>query len=271
LEQAAMLAKKFPPETTLLPKIVYLSPPSEVSMADRWFETASDDHFWIRRRFNVFRRLAGDLVPGARELAEIGCGNGLFQRQIEEVYGRQVTGFDLNEFALKKNLSCLSTVCCYDIYQRDPALRARFDLIFLFDVLEHIADEDRFLPALLFHLAPGAKLVVNVPAGEWAYSAYDHAAGHVRRYSIRSLRDAAERNNLEVMEWSYWGLPLVPILVLRKFWLLGMHDRDKIISAGFDSRMSAINQLLGFVSSCELIPQTFLGTSLMAVLQVRRG
>ena len=73
------------------------------------------------------------------------------------------------------------------------------------------------------------------------------------------------------MKWSYWGLPLVPILVLRKFWLLGMHDRDKIISAGFDSRMSAINQLLGFVSRCELIPQTFLGTSLMAVLQVRRG
>jgi SAM-dependent methyltransferase len=250
---------------------VYLSPPAEVSMADRWFETATTDHFWVRRRFDVFRRLAGNLIPGARELAEVGCGHGLLQSQIEEVYGRQVTGFDLNEFALKQNLSRISTVCCYDIQQMDPPLRARFDLIFLFDVLEHIADEDRFLPALLFHLAPRGKLVVNVPAGQWAYSAYDRAAGHVRRYSIRSLRDTAKRNNLEITKWSYWGLPLVPILMLRKIWLLGMHDQSKIISAGFGSRTSAINELLGFICRCELIPQTFLGTSLMAVLQGRRG
>lgn len=260
-----------PRDTTTVPNIVYLSPPAVVSMADRWFEIAAPGHFWIRRRFEVFRRLAGGLIPGASELGEVGCGHGLLQRQIEETYGRQVTGFDLNEFALKQNQSRLSKICCYDIYQTDLALQARFDLIFLFDTLEHIVDEDRFLSALLFHLAPGGKLVVNVPAGQWAFSAYDRAAGHKRRYSIQSLRDVAAHNNLEVKDWSYWGLPLVPILMLRKFWLVGKHDQGKIISAGFDSRTGIINRLLGFLSACETIPQTSLGTSLMAVLQLVRG
>jgi len=246
--------------------IEYLSPPSQVSMADRWFEIASVDHFWIKRRFDVLHRLAGGLVTNARKIAEIGCGHGLLQRQIEDRYGRDVTGFDLNEFALKQNVSRLSKVCCYDIFQRDPALLEQFDLILLFDVLEHISDEDTFVSALLHHLAPTGTLAVNVPAGQWAYSAYDRAAGHVRRYSIRSLRDVACRNGLEVGEWTYWGLPLLPPLILRKLWLLGSHDEDEIISTGFDSRGDTINQLLGALSKCEPIPQKLAGSSLMAVL-----
>jgi SAM-dependent methyltransferase len=247
--------------------IIYLSPPAEVSMGNRWFEIASDDHFWIRRRFHVLQRLAGDLIANAKNIAEIGCGHGLLQLQIEDAYGREITGFDLNEFALNQNVSRVSPVCCYDIYQKDSALQGRFDLIFLFDVLEHISDEDSFLKALMFHLAPEGRLLVNVPAGEWAYSSYDEAAGHVRRYAIDNLRDAARRNNLEVADWTYWGLPLVPTLVLRKIWLLGNHDNDKILSAGFAPRTSTINHLMGMLSKCEPIPQAFLGTSLMGVLQ----
>jgi len=247
--------------------ITYLSVPAEVSMGNRWFEIASVDHFWIRRRFEVLQRLAGDLIANARYIAEIGCGSGLLQLQIEDAYGRVVTGFDLNEFALKQNLSRVSPVCCYDIYQKDSALQGRFDLVFLFDVLEHISDEDSFLKALMFHLAPNGKLLLNVPAGEWAYSAYDEAAGHVRRYAINNLRDAARRSSLEVTAWTYWGLPLVPTLMIRKIWLMGNHDQDKILSAGFDSRTSTINHFMGMLSKCEPIPQTFLGTSLMGVLQ----
>jgi SAM-dependent methyltransferase len=271
VKPAATLPANHSHEGTILRNIEYLSAPAAVRMADQWFEIAAMDHFWVRRRFDVLQRLAGGLISGAREMAEIGCGNGLLQRQIEEAYGREVTGFDLNEFALRQNLSRVSKVCCYDIYQEDAALRERFDLIFLFDVLEHMTDEDRFFKALMFHLGPGGKVVVNVPAGNWAYSAYDEAAGHVRRYSIATLRAAAGRNDLEVTNWSYWGLPLVPALALRKLWLMGEQDQEKIISAGFDARTPAINGMLRFLSRCEWIPQKFLGTSLMAVLQTRRG
>src|SRR5512137_658047 len=100
-----------------MPDIEYFSQPATVSMADEWFAVADMGHFWIRRRFDVFQRLAGDLIPGAREMAEVGCGHGMLQRQIENAYGRAVTGFDLNDYAMKQNLSRISKVCCYDIYQ----------------------------------------------------------------------------------------------------------------------------------------------------------
>lgn len=254
-------------QETPLREIEYLSPPAPVSMTEGYFELASLEHFWVRRRFEVFRQLAGNLVSQAQAIAEVGCGHGILQRQIEDAYVREVTGFDLNEYGLKHNLSRRSKVCCYDVHQMERAFRERFDLIFLWDVLEHIAEEDRFLQALKFHLAPRGHLVLNVPAGQWAFSAYDVAAGHVRRYSIGTLREALERNRLDVALWSYWGLPLVPTLALRKLWLLGARDQRKAYSAGFDSRSTAVNKMMGLLSQCEVIPQRILGTSLMAVVQ----
>jgi 2-polyprenyl-3-methyl-5-hydroxy-6-metoxy-1,4-benzoquinol methylase len=265
-----MSANRSDKESAAQREVEYLSATAEVSMADRWFEIAAIDHFWIRRRFEVLQRLAGSVVAGAKEMAEIGCGHGLLQRQIEDGYGREVSGFDLNEYALKRSVSRRSKIYCYDIFQRESALRERFDLIFLFDVLEHIREEDAFMDAVLFHLAPNGKVIVNVPAGQWAFSSYDEAAGHVRRYSIDLLAATAARSGLAMEKCSYWGLPLVPILMVRKLWLMAMRDRDKIITAGFDSRSPGLDSALRILSICEAIPQRLLGTSLLAVFQRAR-
>jgi len=236
-------------------------------MADRWFEIASIDHFWVRRRFEVLRKLDDGLVPAAAQIAEIGCGHGLLQRQVEDQYGKAVTGFDLNEYALKQNVSRISRICCYDIRQQLPALHQGFDLIFLFDVLEHLSEETQFLDAVLYHLAPQGKLIINVPAGQWAFSEYDRAAGHVRRYSIEQLSEVARRSQLQTERWTYWGMPLIPALALRKLWLIGQHDQSKTISSGFDSRSPAVNHLLSLLSRFEVLPQKRIGTSLMAIFR----
>src|SRR5438552_3144350 len=132
--------------------IKYLSPPSPVSMGDSWFDIADLNHFWIRRRFEVLERLAGGIVRHSSECAEIGCGNGLLQRQVEDRFGVAVTGFDLNDFALRTNLS-RSPVYCYNIHERSSAMRAKYDVIFLFDVIEHVADDSLFLESARYHLA----------------------------------------------------------------------------------------------------------------------
>jgi len=256
-------------EASGLQKIEYLSRPAEVSMSHDYFQIATTDHFWVSRRFEVLQRIANGIVSGAGEIAEVGCGHGLLQRQIEDAYGKPVTGFDLNEYGLKHNVSRISRVCCYDIHQRNEELRGKFDLILLFDVLEHISDEDSFLNALLFHLAPRGKLIVHVPAGHWAFSEYDIAAGHVRRYGMKGLRAVAQRNKLEIQDWTWWGFPLVPALAVRKLVVRGKRDQRKIIATGFDSKTPWMDKALRTITRLEWIPQKFLGTSLMAVL--RRG
>jgi SAM-dependent methyltransferase len=250
--------------------IEYLSPPAPVSMSDDYFQIAGTGHFWVRRRFEVLRKLAGDMLSRSAAIAEIGCGHGLLQRQIEDAYGKPVTGFDLNEYGLQHNISRISRVCCYDIRQKAAEFAGRFDLVLLFDVLEHIDDESGFLQAVEYHLAPGGVLIVSVPAGKWAFSNYDRVAGHVRRYSLESLKDAGDRAGFEAQVVSYWGLPLIPALLFRKIVVARQRDPREIYGTGFDSRSSLTNSLMGFVSECEFVPQHLAGTSVMAVLRRRK-
>ncbi len=243
--------------------VAYLSDSMPVSMGDWWFEIATSDHFWIRRRFEVLRRLADSVVRNSRRAAEIGCGNGLLQRDIEDYYGKSVAGFELNEIALQKNVSRLSPLYCYNIHQRNPEFRAQFDLLLLFDVLEHIEDESGFLQSVQFHLAESGTLLINVPAHQFFFSDYDRAAGHIRRYSVDQLAKVAELNGFKARAFTYWGLPLVPLLLLRKAMSMKRSDGK----AGFDARGHTMNTLLSFLARCEPLPQRFLGTSVMAVLE----
>ena len=248
-------------------RIVYASAPMAVSMTDCWYDIAGLDHFWIQRRFEVLKSLAGSEFGKTSRVAEIGCGNGLVQRQIEDHYGLPVTGFDLNELALKKNVSRMSPIFCYDIHQRSPEFRAQFDLVLLFDVLEHIDDEARFLQSIRYHLNSIGTLVINVPAHQALYSKYDEAAGHVRRYSIGALTKALEQNGFKIRSYTYWGLPLVPLLVVRKVLLNWRRTEQGIISTGFDPGGRATNNSLKLLARCEFLPQRFVGTSLMAVVE----
>jgi hypothetical protein len=74
-------------------KIEYLSPPAGVSMSDNYFQLADTHHFWVHRRFKGMQQLAGNLLTSAREMAEVACGHGLLQRQVEKEYAGEVTAF----------------------------------------------------------------------------------------------------------------------------------------------------------------------------------
>ncbi len=246
-------------------RIQYISATSLVSMGDDWYGVANTGHFWVQRRFEVLQSLAGKWIREASSLADVGCGNGLLQRQVEDAYGVPVTGFDLNEVALKQNTSRMSPVCCYDVFQRHPEYAARFDNVFLFDVLEHLEHEDDFLNAIRYHVAPGGRILINVPAIRVLWSRYDEAAGHFRRYDIAGLRRVAKRIGMSVLKWTYWGLPMLPLLLARKIWMQ-VHSPENVISSGFSERGRIVNGLLLSLSRCESIPQHLIGTSLMAVL-----
>jgi SAM-dependent methyltransferase len=251
-------------------KIQYLSQPVPVSMANSWFDVSSLSHFWIKRRCEVLRTAMSRAPEPTGPVGEIGCGHGLLQLQLEELLGAPVDGFDLNKEALEKNKVKRGNLYCYDIHQRDVSLKHKYGGIFLFDVLEHIMDEDKFIESVLFHLSPAGIVYMNVPAFQFLFSTYDVADGHFRRYDATMLQAIASRNQLEIIHWTYWGLPLVPLLLMRKVLLAGKTDGNAV-RTGFHCPHRFINALLAGLSKCERLPQTIIGTSLMAVLRRKPG
>ena len=245
--------------------IQFLSPSQPVNMADEWFGLISTDHFWFKRRFEVFRKFVEGSLDHAERLAEVGCGSGVLQRQIEEWLGRGVDGFDLNEGSLAENQSRQSRLFYYNIYDCREEFRARYDALILFDVLEHVEEDVEFLKALRFYLNERGIIFVNVPSLPNLYSRYDEMAGHIRRYLPETLREKASAAGLRMTRWTYWGFPLLPLLWARKQ-LLKFKDEKDVIEFGFSRRNPFLNQLLYFLACGERIPQHFTGSSLMALL-----
>lgn len=250
--------------STINERIVFLSEPAPVKMGTEWFDIVDADHFWIRNRFRVFQKITAPLSKKAR-YAEIGCGTGLFQSQIERDAGISIEGFDLDLEALKKNTSRAS-LFVYNIFDKRPELKSAYDGLFLFDVLEHLDEDKAFLESCLYHLKPCGQIYINVPSREELRSKYDTLVGHVRRYSLPDLVSLAKSCGLTIQQKTYWGMPLYPVLVLRKQLMKKTPDQ-KVLQSGMKPPGQLANKLLALLSFLEPIPQTILGTSAMLVAQ----
>ena len=246
-------------------EVIYLSDRAPVHMADAWFDIATVDDFWVKRRFDVMCKLAKDINFRGKKIGEIGCGHGLIQKQFETRLGVAVDGFELNELALRKSIATGVPRYYYNIFDRAPQFQGGYDTLVLFDVLEHIEQEKPFLEAVLFHLKPGGNLIINVPAFMCLHSRYDQVMGHHRRYRFAMLEQACATVGLSCLRRTYWGMPFVPLLLLRRMMLAPLTDPREVTQRGFKPPGRLINRLLTAWGMLETIPQGLIGTSVMAI------
>jgi hypothetical protein len=237
-----------------------------------WYELADEDHFWCRWRLEAFRRQLASLAihtDAPLKGIEIGCGNGLVRRQLEGVTNWEVDGADIDLDALRMNQTLRGQSFLYDIHERRTEMEAAYDFIVLFDVLEHIegSETQHFLESCSFHLKPGGKIFVNVPAMESLRSKYDEIAGHYFRYSKGLLTSQLTAAGFQADDVRYWGFSLVLIAYLRKLVVRSETDADKIIEKGFRPPSSVINGLLSLMGRIEtsILRRPWRGTSLLWV------
>jgi SAM-dependent methyltransferase len=149
-----------------------------------------DRHFWFRARnhliFEITKRISSQLDPGYLVL-EVGCGTGNVLRFLRracpdgKVVGLELW-FDGLRFAQARSAGLLVQG---DV--RNCPFGKQFDLIGMFDVLEHVPEELETLCALSQVLTPGGTLILTVPAHQHLWSYFDEAAHHCRRYSANEI------------------------------------------------------------------------------------
>jgi SAM-dependent methyltransferase len=248
--------------------------PATFEDAAEWYDYAAADHFWFQWRLAVLRRLLDDLGLATAtpfRVLDVGCGTGVLRSQLEKITRWTVDGADLNLEALQAARAGRGTLHYYDVLEEREPFVDSYDLVTLCDVLEHVSDTGALLAATVRHLKPGGVLIVNVPALPAFHGSFDEAVGHLRRYTRETLSRECASLPLQVLETRYWGLSLVPLLLLRKLFVRSPRDDRSVLREGIMPPSEGIHALLRGVMRIEtaLLRRAPLGSSVF--LAARRA
>ncbi len=99
---------------------------------------------------------------------------------------------------------------------RLPFADETFDVVSAFDVVEHCADDSRAVSELARVLVPTGRMLLSVPAYQWAWSDHDVRAGHHRRYTRPQLARLVEASGLHVVRATYAFGGVFPIFLAER-------------------------------------------------------
>ena len=234
-----------------------------------------------RRR--VVTQIAERVAPGARSILEVGCGQGELLRQLARRFSQaQVSGADLSAQSLCDSRRKLPAADLFRLDLSDPDFdrvqgqrSGQFDLVVCCEVIEHVAEDVLALRRLRLLLAPGAHLILTVPAGRM--SRFDRAIGHQRHYRPGELKQLLARVGLHPVKLLAWGFPFHNLYrsAVRVGTRLALRQRSELAPSGFPANLAGTGYARGYALLARLLTPLFYlnlsrwGEQLIAV--ARRG
>jgi SAM-dependent methyltransferase len=174
-----------------------------------------DGHFWFVARNRVLAAALSTMPRAAspvRSILEVGCGTGNTLRVLRAAFpSATLVGIDV----------FLTGLTCARQRTREPLVQATvaqlpfhrpFDLIGVFDVLEHLDDDRAALGHVRRMLRPGGTLIVTVPAGPALWSRIDDESHHRRRYEPRQLGDTLAASGFHLEYQTYFMAGIYPLV-----------------------------------------------------------
>lgn len=227
-----------------------------------------DRHWWYVARRRILSSLLARYLPPAaeRRILEIGCGTG-HNFGMLGAFG-EVEALEIDDRARAIAFARLGRPIFADPLPDLTAVPdARYGLIALLDVLEHVEDDRAALINIAPKLAIGGRMLITVPANRWMWSAHDVAHHHRRRYSASALRSVIERSGLSIVTMSHFNTLLFPPIVMARQlgrWLGREGGDDRMPSPPVNAALRAVfgfeRHLIGRV------PLPF-GISLVAIVE----
>jgi SAM-dependent methyltransferase len=150
------------------------------------------------------RTLAFAQGRGLKRVLDVGCGSGSFL-DLARAAGCETSGLELNAAAAKKARAKGHRVFDRLLHQLDPAETGGFDLITLFQVLEHVGDPAGLVQQAAGLIHPGGCVSIAVPSAEGVYrlapsDPHQWPPHHMSRWRRADFRQLARATSLKLLE-----------------------------------------------------------------------
>ena len=174
------------------------------------------DHAWFRYRVKLIRKAFAAYVGKTEDILEIGARTGHTARALLEDGYRKLSVGEIHQNVLQYARE-YGVEKLYQFDLRSSPFREHFNVVALFDVLEHIEDDALAVRNIHSMLRPGGRVILTVPAHRWLWSRIDELSGHHRRYNRKGLASLLVSAGFDVLESRYFFTALVPVVFLRSF------------------------------------------------------
>jgi len=211
------------------------------------YDSFEQRHWWFRVRRIILKGLLDRHVswkPGMH-VAEIGTGPGenLYSLYPDEV---SLVGVepDPDNAALANSRG--EVPVCAGTIERMPeeVTRNPQDLICMFDVLEHIEDDEGALDILYGLLGPNGLLALSVPTYQWMWGQQDVVNMHIRRYTQKDLCRKLRRHGYTIVHATYFNTLLFPPIALFRLLAKLPPWKNRPARSDFEYSAGLLNHLL---------------------------
>jgi SAM-dependent methyltransferase len=160
------------------------------------------DYWWYVARADLLETTLRSFVDASATVLDLGSADGPSAGWLRVAAGRTAS-LDIDPRGLEPGGVCGSALAL-------PFAAGSFDVVTAFDVLEHCAPEATALAEVRRVLRPGGRLLLSVPAYSWAWSDFDVANGHHRRYTRGRAVAALENAGFTVHRATYGFTSVFP-------------------------------------------------------------
>jgi ubiquinone/menaquinone biosynthesis C-methylase UbiE len=177
-----------------------------------------DDSFWFQARNRIILWSLSRFFPAVSSLLEIGVGTGFVMRELRRSFPQvRMSASDIYIEGLQCAAERIAgSVELLQMDARQVPFRSEFDVVCLFDVLEHIQDDEAVLKELSYVLKPGGGLLLTVPQHMFLWGPFDEAGFHKRRYGVRELERKVKAAGFDVVVKSSFISFLLPVLYVSR-------------------------------------------------------
>ena len=230
---------------------------------DIYKSQALSDELYIRatrwKAENLFSLVPNDL--SFNKILEVGCGAGILLKEVHRITGcKNLYGVDISEVAIKKATAVLP----FGKFQVKPISELDypanfFDLLILCDILEHIPNVEKIIPAitrcskyilLKIPIENAIALRIMYKIRKLTRNLETHPSGHLYRWnSQEALRLIRSVDNIKILRFKFEPFPYelsTHKMLIKAIFVKGIQCLEKLLASQYLSEKTIGGSLFIF-------------------------